>query len=58
MRIMECVRCTVGVSAPAVLPDQRRVPVQSVSVPQDTEEHCVVTALQGTASAALALVLF
>ena len=55
---MECVRCTVGVSAPAAVPDQRRVPVQSVSVPQDTEEHCVVTALQGTASAALALVLF
>jgi hypothetical protein len=48
----------VGVSVAAVLPDQRRVPVQSVSVPQDTEEHCVVTALQGTASAARALVLF
>nr|ACN28018.1 unknown [Zea mays] len=36
-----------GVPAAAVLPDQRRVPVQSVSVPQDTEEHCTVTALQG-----------
>lgn len=50
---MECVRCVAGVPAAAVLPDQRRVPVQSVSVPQDTEEHCAVTALQGTASAAL-----
>jgi hypothetical protein len=54
---MECVLSIhAGVPAPSVLPSQRRVPVESVSVPQDSEEHYPVTTLQGTASAALAVI--
>ena len=58
MRITECVLSIhAGVPAPAVLPSQRRLPVESASVPQDSEEHCPVATLQGSAvSASLAVV--